>query len=259
MSMAMFALPKAPLMYVFFGFLIFIIFILPMFARPARKKARSAAFQSMGFLEVPREQAFESYEAASRVIEDTPSSRILSPVGKGSSALGDTIIFNYSASAGGSGAIPVFTVVGFRVPPSIPDFEIHHTLLGDRFFKPSAPASPGVMRVRAGIKLGPSGITPEVLGPAESRIAIEGNPEFSKNYVVKTSDEAAIRRMLTSGPMDALAALNDSNLNIKKGKDWLFVYRYGANPKSPKEYPTLLEEAVGLVSRFDLKAANAGA
>lgn len=255
MSVAVIAFPKIPLQGLIVIGLLLLIFIVRTFTSSARKKARSAVFQSMGFLEVLREQAFESPQMAARIVYDYPATRILSPVGKGSSALGETVIFECTLASGDTSF--TYAVVGFRVPPSVPDFEIRHVLLLERFSKPPAPSDSAAPRMRGRIRIGPSGMEADVLGPAENRVAIEGNPDFAKKYVVKAADEALMRRMLTPSLMDALTVLNDSNLHIKKGKDWLFVFRWGGRPKPPKDYPGMLEEAAGLISRLDLRAASA--
>lgn len=253
MSMAAFVLPKFSLPELIFIGLILLMFIARAFKGSSRSKERSAVLQSMGFLEIPREQAFESAQVAARIINDSLATSILSPVGKGTSALGETVIFDISHR---DDKYPViYTGVGFRVPPSIPDFEIRHVLLLDGVFQSPAASEPEAPGMRGRARIGPSGTVPEVLGPAEDPVVIESHPEFAKKYVVKAADQTAMRHMLTSNLMDALTALNDSNVRIK-GKDWLFVFRWGGRLPPPEQYPALLEEAVGLVSRFDLRAAS---
>lgn len=259
MLTALLIIPKLPLADLFIGglaLLILLSFIVGKFKGSARGKERSAVFLSMGFVEVPCEQAFASAKEAVRIIEASAAGSIVSPVGKGSSALGETAIFEFRQLGSDAGSDLRMTVIGFRVPPSIPDFEIRHVLLGDRFFKPPAPSASGAPRMSARIEIGPSGMVPEVLGPAQNRVVFDSNPGFAKKYVVNAADEALMRRMMTPSLMDALAALNDSNLHIVKGKDWLFIYRYALRPKSPNQYPALLREAVDLVSRLDLRAAS---
>jgi hypothetical protein len=141
------------------------------------------------------------------------------------------------------------------VLPSIPDFEILHVLLLDRFVNKAAAQNTAAPSVTGERKFGPFVVRPSDT-PVQKRIAIEGHPEFGKRYVVWTADEAVMRRMLTPSLMDALTALNDGNLHIKKGRDWLFVFRAVMQPRPPAEFPALLEEAVGLVSKLNLRAAS---
>jgi Protein of unknown function (DUF3137) len=260
MSIAVLALPKIPPLYFFFGGLIVLIFILPAFRSSARKKERSAVFQSMGFAEVPREQVFEDVSKAARVIYDRPASSISSPVGKGNSAAGEAVIFDFSYGAGTSATY--FTVVGFRVSPDVADFEIRHSMLGDRLFGQPAgenikAESRAAASAPAQLKSGPGqAVYQPSDAPVQKRITMEGNPDFAKKYVVWAADEGRVRRIVTPVLMDSLVAMNDSNLHIRKGSKWIFVYREVARARSPKQYPALLEEAAGLVSKLDLRAAS---
>lgn len=263
MTIEMAALGGISLPLLFIGGLAFVIVLSSVVRRSlrsARNRERSAVLQSMGFAEIPREQVFESVKAAERVLEDYPTSVIFSPVGKGETALGETVIFDFQGSMGGASTAGRTTVVGFRVPSSVPDFLILHVLLLDRFFKKAAPeTAPENAAGSSGTgvrKFGPFVVTPSDT-PEQRRMAIESDPEFGKRYVVWTADEAVMRRMLTPALMDALTTLNDSNLQIRKGKDWLFILRTVMRPRPPAEFPALLEEAVVLLSKLDLRAARA--
>jgi len=258
MTIEMAALGGISLPLLFFGGLAFVIIlssVLRRSRRSARNQERSAVLQSMGFVEVPREQVFESVKAAERVIEDFPTSVIFSPVGKGASALGETVIFDFQGTMGDPGTGARTTVVGFRVPSSVPDFLILHVMLLDRFVNKAAAENTAGSSETGVRKFGPFVVRPSDT-PEQRRIAIESDPEFGKRYVVWTADEAVMRRMLTPGLMDALTTLNDSNLQIRKGKDWLFIFRTVMHPRPPAEFPALLEEAVVLLSKLDLRAAR---
>jgi hypothetical protein len=258
MTMEIIALGRTSLPILFFAGLVLVILLSTVLRgsrRSARNKERSAVLQSMGFAEVPREQVFESVKAAGRIIEDYATSVIFSPVGKGTSALGETVIFDFQGIMGDPATNSRFTVVGFRVPPSIPDFGILHVLLLDRFVRKAADENASAPGVTGERKFGPFVVRPSDT-PVQKRIAIEGHPEFGERYVVWTADEALMRRMLTPSLMDALTAMNDGKLRIRKGKDWIFVFREVMQPNPPTEFPALLEEAVGLVSRLDLRAAS---
>jgi Protein of unknown function (DUF3137) len=142
--------------------------------------------------------------------------------------------------------------VGFRVSAAVPDFEIRHSLLGDRFMR-----HPSGENAAAGSQTAAPGQAVQHSDrPAQTRITVEGNPEFTKKYVVWAADEGRVRRMVTPALMDSLVALDDSNFHIRKGYDWVFLYREVAHARSPEQYPALLEEAVELVSRLDLRAAS---
>jgi hypothetical protein len=163
MTMETIALGWTSLPILFFGGLILLILLNSVLRgshRSARNKERSAVLQSMGFVAVPREQVFESVKATGRIIEDYATSVIFSPVGKGASALGETVIFDFQGILGDADTNARSTVVGFRVPPSIPDFEILHVLLLDRFVNKATAKNTSAPTVAGERKFGPFVVRP---------------------------------------------------------------------------------------------------
>lgn len=80
-------------------------------------------------------------------------------------------------------------------------------------------------------------------------IDFEGQEEFSKRYVLRGTDEAAIRRAFAPGALAYLA--ERPGLSVEKGDDALVVYR--AHRRCPaEELRALLESAVELAKKLGL-------
>ena len=243
----------------------FVVLAVLMAIRGSRwKKARSAAISAMGFADVERSEIFgpikvEGEEFSCRV-GNLQISSIQTPVAKGTSALGETIIFDIEAhTAGLEGAGNFFTVVGFRAAKEIPEFEIHHRYLLDRFLKKKFGPKAQVARPAQGQpqNIGRLQIRQPLSGAeVPNEVQMDGNREFSDNFIVLAHDPDSAKRMITASLMATLVSMNDSTLYLKKVQDWIFVYRQTGNAVRPEKYPSLIEEAVDLAKRLNLSAAT---
>lgn len=234
------------------------IVVISLLRSAGRNKQRSAGFASVGFLEVSSKEAFDPGSTAGCELFEfwkTRAQGIVGTVGKGGSAVGETVIFDFNFELVSNNA-RFATVVGFRVPRALPDFHIHHTFLLDRYFHGPTSADP---QAKTGdTQPGPLGLDMKVLRPAKVQIAFDAPADFAKNYIVTASDETAMRRVLTAAARDDLAARNDGKLHIEKGTEWLFVYRWQKRVP-PGQYAALLQELVQLIGKLNLRADSAPA
>jgi hypothetical protein len=239
-------------------------------------KKRTAVFAGMGFIEITRDEAFgNEVRAIAPAIEPTCNFIYTSMwVGKGSSAIGETLIFDVD------GGLQVrHTVAGFRVPQSIPDFYICHRSVLDGFDKRVAAVTDRLVQAAPLQQQGTAQQqADETARPAShfsvhwgkpdhslanriasvNEISFNDRPDFAKKYHVSTSDESAMRRALSPAFTEALETMNDSNLNMLKLGGWLFVYgSILTQYPSPGKYPALLEKGVKVISLLDLRAASA--
>lgn len=243
--------------YYFLGIFVAIV-LLSLLRSSARNKQRSASFASLGFLDVPPKEAFEPGSTAACELFEFWSPRaqgIVGNVGKGGSALGETVIFDFNFELVSNNA-RFATVAGFRVPHALPDFHVHHTFLLDRYFH--GPTSADPQPKPGDMQAGPLGMQMKVIRPAKVQIAFDDPPGFAKNYIVTATDEAAMRRVLPQAARDDLAARNDGKLHIEKGTEWLFVYRWQKRVP-PDQYPAFLHDVEQLIGKLNLRAESAPA
>lgn len=220
--------------------------------RAAEKKQRAEVFARLGFTETTREQVFDNPPAIADVVDGTGTGSLSRWVARGSSGVGDTVIFEIvrGLQSEANGRRDGYTVIGFRVSAALPSFQIRHALLLDKVVKPvSAKFATAT----------PSTSADPYAQPAWKQLAIENHPEFARQYVVIAADEQAMKPLLTPFLMDTLLAAKGTNLNLRKRADWLFVFRQTSQAASAKHYPELLDEAVRLASAIDPRTASARA
>ena len=206
---------------------------------------RAQVFPQMGFVESTRNQVFgDKFRAIDEAIDGTGLSRLSHWTGKGSSTLGETVIFDLMNLGGPGTQETSCTVIGFRVRGPIPYFEITHQDSINRMVEKSMGSGPGV--------------TPTGEPLFNVPLVSTEHPDLAKHYRVLASDLDGMRRVLTFAFVDALGRIDGRNLHISQwGTEWLFFYRYAIRPHSPETYPELLKEAVGLLSLLDLRATGA--
>jgi hypothetical protein len=210
------------------------------------KQRRAVVFARMGFVEMPRSQAFGAdANALARGIEDRAASFPSTWASKGRSPIGETAIFDYTDETN----IGPWPVIAFAVPGNLPEFEItclQHGLL-DCFSQhqppPAAPAPAGPSDKT--MKIGPFKVLAHFDAPLQA-VVIEGNEDFANKYTVWATDPAAVRPALKPDLIKRLVEIDDRNLRIKRWRKWLFIHSRRTFRTSPDEYPTLLDEAVQL-------------
>lgn len=209
-------------------------------------KQRATVLARIGFVEETREQAFGSELQAINNALGNRANRISHWVGKGNSTLGEAVIFDLSDLAGpaSSTSETLCTVVGFRVGGPVAYFEVRHT---DRIERMVTQAT------GSGV-----GTTPTGQPLFEVPLVSAEKPDLAKQYRVIAADPEKMRQALTQAFVDALGRIDGRKLVISKwGTDWLFFHRYAIHPLSPQDYPSVLKEAVDLLSLLDLPAAAA--
>lgn len=79
-------------------------------------------------------------------------------------------------------------------------------------------------------------------------IDFDSNPEFSKRYLLKSPDEASIRRLFTPGLLTYLEQFQTSWC-VEGSGPTLLVY-HGGRPLSPSDLPAFLEETSRIARTF---------
>jgi hypothetical protein len=212
-------------------------------------KQRAQVLPQMGFVESTREQVFGlHFRAIDHAIDGTGLSHLSHTVCKGSSALGETVIFDLADYSGGAAQDSSCTVIGFRVGGPIPYFSIAYEDRLNRLVQNTFDKATGSSE----------GVTPA--GEPLFRVPLISaeKPDVAERYRVLASDLDGMQRAVTPAFTDALSRIDGHKLNISKwGTEWLFFYRRNIHPLAPQDYPALLQEAVGLLSLLDLNAAKA--
>jgi hypothetical protein len=211
-----------------------------------RARQREEVLASLGFRRVDASEAFPAGSTTGCDLFDLSQTHgVYGPVALGSTARGDTAIFRFST--GGSRTVP-FTVVGFRVARSVADFTVRHAQFGDQWVRKDAQP-----RQLATVHIGLGGIQVDKVGTPKSPVAFDDDPEFAKNWLVRSTNPEATRAALTSAARERLRAANDSALHVEKGGEWIFYYRRGI-ATAPGKYPALLDEAAQFVSLLELRS-----
>lgn len=237
--------------------LLVLIFVVPAVRRRKGGKQRAEVLRAMGFADSTSAQTFAAPDVLACMIYDSPALHIAEPVARGPSEMGETVIFDFTRLS--DDVADVGTIVAFRTPDGLPDFEIDHALPADRLFKGGHDADIGRPGSLAKYDhRSHTWIYPDVDIPVMKRVAIEGGPAFADNFFVWSSDEGGMRRALTPAAIAALCALDENRLRVLKRMGWLMVYRATSKPTPPERYPALLQEAVQLVQKMDLTAAPVG-
>lgn len=246
----------------------------------AKRKKQRLARNAMGFIDVPSATLFANVTAIEHTFPQDMIASVPETVGKGQSALGETLLFDISYG-GGSDAQPA-TVTAFRVNPALPDFEVRHVWtrkVADLLDGAIASVSNVVRQEGAtddAAQAGPeTTATPSPRQPTHSkrvarflqeeravnevleslgRYPIEiADPGFHAHHDVRGSDEARVRAVLTPAFIAALSGTEFGNLVVHKTGNWLFVCAgSGKLVAAPAEYPHWLERSVALVQKLDL-------
>jgi hypothetical protein len=220
-------------------------------ARAGPQQQRMLVFPRMHFSEMPSGQAFGNDAALiPRAIRDTPAASISTWAGKGKSPIGDTLLFEFTDEPRSSNRSIPSVVIAFATPTMLPEFEIAHRLLLDRWFKqqpivagPVAGAPDPTMKVNIGpFKLIGRSLNAPMLQPLD----MAEHPEFAKKYGVWASDAAAFGPRLKPALIERLCAMKKQDLHIKSWRNWLFIYLRAGRRIAPEQYPALLDEAVQL-------------
>ena len=243
-----------------FGVLFVAIIAFSAFRRNSESRRRAAALQSMGYARLTRQQAFDNPKLIARLIFDNAAASISDWVGKGQSAFGETVIFDFTHDMGvdSAGRPSRFTVVAFRVAHAAVDFEISHVLLLERLLHLPNEGDIVPPHMATYDRHSHQWTRPEIDLPLLKCVAPDGNPAFAQNYRVWSSDPVAMQRVLTRAMMDALVRANDVNLHVAKRGDWLMVYRWVSSATAPGRYPALVQEAAQLAAQLDLGVRGSG-
>jgi hypothetical protein len=209
-------------------------------------RQRATVLARMGFVEETREQVFGGELQAINNSFGNQTNQISQWIGRGNSTLGEAVIFDLSDRLGApdSSTETLSTVVGFRVGGPVAYFEVTHT---DR-----------IQRMAMKVTGFGAGTTPTGQSLFEVPLVSAEKPDLAKQYRVLAADPETMRQALTTAFIDALGRIDGRNLIISKwGTDWLFFHRHAVHPLSPQDYPSVLKEAVDLLSLLDLPAAGA--
>jgi hypothetical protein len=238
--------------YAIFAALAAFIVGLSVLRRSRRAEAtpqRTEVFSRMGFFESTRDQVFgDKFQAIEHAIDG--ASRLSHWIGKGSSALGETLIFDLAELQGppSSPAPTSYTAIGFRVGGLVPYFMITYQDSLNRLVQNAFDKATG----------SGAGVTPTGEPLFDVPLVSAEKPDLAKHYRVLASDPDWMRQALSPAFVEALGRIDGRKLHISKwGTEWLFFYRYAIYPLSPQDNPALLNEAVGLLSLLDLRAADA--
>ena len=210
------------------------------FRRDDAAKRRAEVLPRIGFAECTREQVFGAeLKAFAYACTGDRLGAVSSWVGKGSSALGETLIFDLRTDINANGPDPTHTVIAFRVSGPLAYFDITHMNSISRLANRVAGDGPGTTPAGAPLFIVP--------------LASAAHPDLARQYRVVASDLARMQAALTPAFVDALGRIDGHNLHIQKsGTDWLLFQRYATYPLSPQDYPAMLKQAVSLLSLLDL-------
>lgn len=255
-----------PSVYVAHPLLWLLVFIGAVFAiqivgAVRRSRARRTVVAALGFREVPWAEVFPAESTAGAELFDLYAYNlqkyepgIFKPVALGTSTLGEVALFDFMFRGAHNRADA--TVLALRVPRALPDFTLHHALLGDRitqWLSEKAGAPPdGGPRMSARLVLGPGGVQLQHPTLAKSKVSFPEHPEFEKRWTLKAADAAAVRQVFTPPALDGFAALDDRGLHVEKGGDWLFFYR-DTGLVQPAKYPAFLAQAERLLAPLALR------
>lgn len=206
---------------------------------------RAELFLRMGFVESTRDQVFgDKFRSIENAIDGTGLSHLSHWIGKSSSALGETLIFDLADYSRGAAQNSSCTVIGFRVGGPVPYFSISYEDSLNRLVQNAFDKATG----------SGAGTTPTGEPLFNVPLVSAEKPDLAKHYRVHASDLEWMSRALTPAFVNALGGIDGRKLHISKwGTDWLFFYRNAIHPLSPQAYPALLQEAVDLLSLLDLR------
>ncbi len=76
------------------------------------------------------------------------------------------------------------------------------------------------------------------------------HPEFSRRYLLRGQNEAAVRALFSASLIDAFESLSpETRWSVEGTENWLLVYRQGKRIK-PAEVPQFLQQAGSIASSF---------